>query len=59
MWLLCFISAIAWAYNGSHFGSSTVEGLLCYLIASVFFVGGAIVFAIKDATPTTTEQEQG
>ena len=55
---VCFISAIAWAFNGSRFGSSTVEGLLCYVIASVFFVGGAIVFAIK-ATPTTTEQEQG
>ena len=48
MGYMLYLSAILWAFNGAHFGSGTIKGLLCYVIAAVFGVGGAVIFALKD-----------
>ena len=43
-----YTCALAWGITGNSLGWRTDEGFSALTIAAIFFVGGAIVFAIND-----------
>jgi len=43
-----YIASIAWSVMGNTEGAKTILGSIYYMIAAIFFVGGAIVFSLKN-----------
>ena len=48
MGYVLYVCALAWAIMANSIGPEQLMGQLCFLIAGINFVGGAIVFALND-----------